>query len=257
MAQVGAGSTGDGTPGHHRRGDCARRWVSTLRLWPRFAAPAPRLRQESNWPRIDRSRRQLAAALDRLIRELPIKPPPLAQIQAISWEARPVRNDERFCIEHSDADASSPIFISPDIATCDDCRNELFDLSDRRGIGYPFLNCTNCGPRLTIITGTPYNRANTTMGSFPMCPECAAEYHDPNNRRFHAQPTACAVCGPRLDGLPIRRRADRNSQSGRFFCRRITARTDWRAQGVRRISSRLHGGRRADRPRAAASQRSR
>ena len=138
-----------------------------------------------------------SAALDRLIQELRLSPPPLAQIQAISWEGRPVREDERFSIEHSDGDVGSPIFISPDIATCDDCRNELFDPSDRR-YGYPFLNCTNCGPRLTIIRAPLRHCANTTMGSFPMCPECAAEYHDPNNRRFHAQPTACAVCGPRV-----------------------------------------------------------
>ncbi len=93
------------------------------------------------------------------------------------------------------------------MATCRECRAELFDPGDRR-YGYPFLNCTNCGPRLTIITGAPYDRPRTTMASFRLCPACRAEYGDPANRRFHAQPTACAACGPKLQaqdaaGRPI------------------------------------------------------
>src|SRR5204863_2108707 len=103
-----------------------------------------------------------------------------------------------FRIEPSEADTTSPIFISPDVATCSECFTELFDPTDRR-YGYPFLNCTNCGPRLTIITGAPYDRPRTTMASFEMCAACRAEYEDPANRRFHAQPTACPVCGPRLE----------------------------------------------------------
>src|SRR5262249_5857327 len=98
-------------------------------------------------------------------------------------------------------------FVSPDVATCDDCLAEMLDPADRRH-GYPFLNCTNCGPRLTIMRSAPYDRERTTMAAFPMCPACRAEYDDPADRRFHAQPTACAGCGPRprlLDaaGAPV------------------------------------------------------
>jgi len=135
--------------------------------------------------------------LDRFIRELLENAPPLARIEAVSSQRQAARGDDGFRIEASDSDSGSEIFISPDVATCKDCLAELFDPSDRH-YRYPFLNCTNCGPRLTIIRGAPYDRARTTMASFPMCPDCAAEYHDPHNRRFHAQPAACPVCGPRL-----------------------------------------------------------
>ncbi len=102
-------------------------------------------------------------------------------------------------------DETGPIFISPDIATCADCLADLFDPDDRR-YRYPFLNCTNCGPRLTIVTGTPYDRERTSMAAFAMCPACRAEYEDPTNRRFHAQPTACPACGPQLTYLDHRGR---------------------------------------------------
>jgi hydrogenase maturation protein HypF len=139
-------------------------------------------------------------ALDAFLAELASRPPPLAQIEHLSWEPRPPRGEREFRIEASDADPASPVFISPDVATCPDCLRELLDPADRR-FRYPFLNCTNCGPRLTIITGAPYDRPRTTMASFAMCPRCRAEYDDPADRRFHAQPTACAACGPRLQAL--------------------------------------------------------
>ena len=104
--------------------------------------------------------------------------------------------DPDFRIESSES-GPGPIFITPDVATCDDCLRELFDSGDRR-YRYPFLNCTNCGPRLTIIRGAPYDRDRTTMAAFAMCPECRSEFEDPGDRRYHAQPIACPVCGPRL-----------------------------------------------------------
>jgi hydrogenase maturation protein HypF len=135
--------------------------------------------------------------LDQFLRELTTRPPPLARIAGLSWEPRPVVGDARFRIEASDGDSTGPVFISPDVATCADCLAELFEPADRR-FRYPFLNCTNCGPRLTIIRGAPYDRQRTTMAEFAMCEACRAEYEDPGNRRFHAQPTCCPVCGPRL-----------------------------------------------------------
>jgi hydrogenase maturation protein HypF len=136
-------------------------------------------------------------SLERFVTEVANRPPPLALIEHLSCEPQTPRGEHDFRIEHSEADAVSPVFISPDVATCAECLVELFDPGDRRH-GYPFLNCTNCGPRLTIITGAPYDRRRTTMASFALCPVCRAEYEDPRNRRFHAQPTACPACGPRL-----------------------------------------------------------
>ena len=138
------------------------------------------------------------AQLDAFMHELRDHPPPLAEIEDIATLPRPPLGETGFRIEHSEADSIGGIFLSPDIATCDDCLRELFDPANRRHL-YPFLNCTNCGPRLTIITGAPYDRPRTTMAGFAMCAECRAEYDDPADRRFHAQPTACARCGPRLD----------------------------------------------------------
>ncbi len=143
-------------------------------------------------------------ALERFLEELAGQPPPLAQIEHLSWEEQTPRGEQEFRIEASEADPRSPVFLSPDVATCPDCLAEMLDPGDRR-YGYPFLNCTNCGPRLTIITGAPYDRQRTTMASFVMCAECRAEYEDPGNRRFHAQPTACPVCGPRLQLLDASR----------------------------------------------------
>jgi hydrogenase maturation protein HypF len=136
-------------------------------------------------------------SLDSFLAELQTHPPPLAQIARLDWETQPPRGDQHFHIETSQVDAG-PVFIGPDVATCDACLQELFSPKDRR-YRYPFLNCTRCGPRLTIIRGVPYDRVQTTMSVFPMCPACQREYDDPADRRFHAQPTACAGCGPSLE----------------------------------------------------------
>ena len=111
-----------------------------------------------------------------------------------NWDAANARG---FRIVASQDQTAHTTLISPDIATCDDCLRELFDPADRR-FHYPFINCTNCGPRFTIIRSLPYDRAATSMDRFPMCPECAAEYGDPLDRRFHAQPDACFDCGPHI-----------------------------------------------------------
>lgn len=110
------------------------------------------------------------------------------------WDAA---NEQGFRIVASQDQTAHTTLISPDIATCDDCLRELFDPADRR-YHYPFINCTNCGPRFTIIRSLPYDRAATSMDRFPMCPTCAAEYADPLDRRFHAQPDACFDCGPHI-----------------------------------------------------------
>lgn len=139
-------------------------------------------------------------SLDRFLLELTSSPPPLAQIDCLEWQSCPPCGDDRFLIQPSALAGRSQVFVSPDIATCADCLREMLDPRDRR-FGYPFLNCTNCGPRLTIVTGAPYDRPLTTMADFAMCSRCRAEYEDPSDRRFHAQPTCCPACGPRLELL--------------------------------------------------------
>ena len=118
----------------------------------------------------------------------------VAELAAGAWDAA---DEQDFRIVASQDQTAHTTLISPDIATCDDCLRELFDPADRR-YHYPFINCTNCGPRFTIIRSLPYDRAATSMDRFPMCPECAAEYADPLDRRFHAQPDACFDCGPHI-----------------------------------------------------------
>ncbi|MBC7223750.1 MAG: carbamoyltransferase HypF, partial [Anaerolineae bacterium] len=124
--------------------------------------------------------------------------PPRARIESLEAEDAAPKGYEGFAIRHSHRQEGEYQLISPDIATCPDCLRELLDPADRR-YRYPFINCTNCGPRFTIIQDIPYDRPNTTMRVFPMCPDCRREYEDPRDRRFHAQPNACPVCGPRLE----------------------------------------------------------
>jgi hydrogenase maturation protein HypF len=111
----------------------------------------------------------------------------------------PPEGSTRFEIHHSDTESVKSVNVLPDLATCADCLAELFDPANRRHL-YPFTNCTNCGPRYTIVVDIPYDRPNTTMGDFVLCPACREEYENPADRRFHAQPNACPVCGPRLEG---------------------------------------------------------
>ena len=134
--------------------------------------------------------------IEDLLATLRRDPPPLAQITALECGAVPVTGETAFRIVAS-AGGERTALVSPDMAICPDCLRELLDPADHR-FRYPFINCTNCGPRYSIITDIPYDRPNTTMRSFAMCPRCQAEYDDPANRRFHAQPNACPVCGPQL-----------------------------------------------------------
>jgi len=135
--------------------------------------------------------------IDLFLTELAEHPPPLAHIIKVRVEPTDMDGADEFTIVHSRAGNERATLISPDVSICDDCRRELFDSRDRR-FRYPFINCTNCGPRYTIIDDIPYDRPNTSMRHFTMCPDCQAEYDDPRSRRFHAQPNACAACGPQV-----------------------------------------------------------
>jgi hydrogenase maturation protein HypF len=141
--------------------------------------------------------------IESFLKGLRTEAPPLARIEDITATAGKPAGYAKFEIKESVAEAGKYQLVSPDIATCPDCLKEIFDLEDRR-YKYPFTNCTNCGPRFTIIADIPYDRPNTTMKSFRMCPECQREYEDPLDRRFHAQPNACPVCGPRLELVDAR-----------------------------------------------------
>jgi hydrogenase maturation protein HypF len=136
--------------------------------------------------------------LEQFIGALCHEAPPLAHIDLLHVEPLAVHGESSFAIVHSqESGVERHALVSPDTAVCADCLRELFDPADRR-YRYPFINCTNCGPRFTIIRNVPYDRKQTTMHAFAMCPECLREYHDPGDRRFHAQPDACPVCGPQL-----------------------------------------------------------
>ena len=138
-----------------------------------------------------------AELLNSFLESLPQQAPSGAKIHSCSWSDIPYQDDSDFIIRHSVTQPDESLPVSSDIGICEDCRKELFDPSDRRYL-YPFINCTQCGPRFTIVKDIPYDRPFTTMAKFEMCSACSAEYDDPRNRRFHAQPNACPACGPRV-----------------------------------------------------------
>jgi hydrogenase maturation protein HypF len=138
-----------------------------------------------------------ADVIDRFLERLPSEAPPLAVVEQMVFEDVSPSGDPDFAIRDSVGGRLPDAPVTPDSATCPDCLRELFDPADRR-FRYPFINCTNCGPRFTIVRGVPYDRPLTTMASFTMCAACQAEYEDPADRRFHAQPNACPACGPSL-----------------------------------------------------------
>lgn len=139
-------------------------------------------------------------AVERFILELPNRLPRMARLDRTRRSELGPSGFRQFVIRNSESDSNKTALVLPDIATCPDCLNELMDPSDRRYL-YPFTNCTNCGPRYSILVSLPYDRANTTMARFRMCPRCRAEFEDPKDRRFHAQPNACPECGPQLSLL--------------------------------------------------------
>jgi hydrogenase maturation protein HypF len=138
-----------------------------------------------------------AGAVEAFLRRLGDEAPPLAVVEHVRRDGLVPVGEAGFRIVESARRGEADAAVSPDAATCEDCLRELFDPADRR-FRYPFVNCTNCGPRFTIVRGVPYDRPLTTMAGFRMCPACQAEYDDPADRRFHAQPNACPDCGPRL-----------------------------------------------------------
>lgn len=138
-----------------------------------------------------------AAAVEQFTHELIASAPPLAAPAIVSVDDTALPAGNAFAIIPSAADSAAQVFVPPDYFMCEDCQRELHDAGDRRH-GYPFINCTQCGPRYTLIKALPYDRSNTSMAGFPLCAACEQEYRDPADRRFHAEPVACPACGPRV-----------------------------------------------------------
>ena len=171
--------------------------------------------------------------VEAFVAALPAEAPPRSRIANLTRGSAEPEGATGFAIFESAAVPGEYQLVSPDIATCDDCRRELLDPHDRR-YAYPFTNCTNCGPRFTIIEDLPYDRERTTMRRFPMCPACRREYEDPRDRRFHAEPTACPVCGPQTQLL-------RRAEDGGFVVRAIGTPED-PAAPVREAAALLRDG---------------
>ena len=184
--------------------------------------------------------------LEQFLLRLESEKPPRSFIQSLETSWLDAAGYAEFLIRESEASGDKTALVLPDIATCPDCLREILDPNNRRHF-YPFTNCTNCGPRFSIIESLPYDRANTSMKHFGMCPQCQAEYDDPRDRRFHAQPNACPVCGPRLELWENGNRdsvaAAGNNATFRFgaSCRSDLFRTNRRSQRSWWISP--HGGR--------------
>ena len=186
-----------------------------------------------------------AETVQDFLEHLPAEAPPLARITNVSVQEVPClpaeigvdqRDDPDFHIIHSREGEEVRTLISPDVAICADCLREMFDPNDRR-YRYPFINCTNCGPRFTIIRDIPYDRPSTSMAVFPMCPACLAEYENPLDRRFHAQPNACWECGPRVE---LWDKSGQKIECARSDCRsgnQAARRTGSRGERAGRISS--------------------
>jgi hydrogenase maturation protein HypF len=138
-----------------------------------------------------------AISIERFLQTLKNSAPPLAKIENITIAEEPLCHYDSFSIKHSEKNLDKITLISPDIALCKECQEDILNPNNRRYF-YPFTNCTNCGPRYSITKQLPYDRANTTMNRFKLCPACEREYKDPTNRRFHAQPNACELCGPSI-----------------------------------------------------------
>jgi hydrogenase maturation protein HypF len=143
--------------------------------------------------------------LERFVIALRSDTPPAARVRSVTYQSIPFVSHSAFAIAGTMAGAERHVSIPADLAVCDDCLREMLDPDNRR-YRYPFINCTNCGPRYSIVLDAPYDRGNTTMASFRMCDACRAEYDDPDDRRFHAQPNACPDCGPRLVAMDNRQR---------------------------------------------------
>jgi hydrogenase maturation protein HypF len=152
--------------------------------------------------------------INSFLEELKKNPPPLSNIEEIKSEKLPMKDFHEFKIIESEESEEKTTLVSPDISTCKDCKEELLNPKDRRHL-YPFINCTNCGPRFTITEELPYDRKNTTMKIFEMCDKCKNEYENPSMRRFHAQPNACRECGPHLELLDSKGKKQRGNPINR------------------------------------------
>ncbi|MFL6246625.1 MAG: carbamoyltransferase HypF, partial [Thermoanaerobaculia bacterium] len=161
-------------------------------------------------------------ALDRFLRALESDVPPAASVRSVEWIGLADQAPPGFTIDESATRGERRVSIPADLATCSDCLGELLDPANRR-YRYPFTNCTNCGPRYSIVTGAPYDRAKTSMAKFVMCDECQREYDDPLDRRFHAQPNACRKCGPRLTAMTPQRQEVTTNDAIEFAARAVRA----------------------------------